>query len=111
MPKRTVDLLDQLSALGFSDDDFRIIHHMSKATISRHQDYCKQRGAFEAAANNKEVRERLELVFNIFRAGWFTAPAKPGVFRGLAQAAVAQIPKETSKTKAPSHTESRGCCW
>jgi hypothetical protein len=96
MPRRTVNLLDQLSALGFSDDDFRIMHHMSDATIARHQDYCKQTGAFEAQANNQKVRERLELVFSTFRAGWFTAPAKPGVFRALAQAAVAQIPKETS---------------
>ncbi len=93
MPKRTATLLNQLSDLGFSDDDFRIIHHMSDATIAKHREYCKTVKAFEAEATNQRVRERLELVLNTFRAGWFTAPAKPGVFRCLAQAAVVEIPK------------------
>jgi len=93
MPRRTIDLLDQLSALGFTDDDFRVIHHMSDATIARHRNYCKTVGEFETEANNQKVRERLELTLNAFRAGWFRAPAKPGVFRCLAEAAVAEIPK------------------
>lgn len=93
MPKRTVTLLDQLSTLGFTDDDFRILHHMADATAAKHRAYCKGTKKFEAEATNQKVRERLEMVLNAFKAGWFSVPAKPGVFRGLAEAAVAEIPK------------------
>jgi hypothetical protein len=93
MPKRTIELLDQLSHLGFSDEDFRTIHHMPDASINRHVSYCRETGRFHSDDANEKVRKRLELVFALFKVGHFSAPAKPGVFRGLAEAASAEIPK------------------
>jgi hypothetical protein len=93
MPKQTIDMLDQLHALGFSDDDFRIIHHMSDATINTHRQYCEKVDAFRAGDTNEKVRERIALIHASFVAGHFSEPAKPGVFRGLAEAAVAEIEK------------------
>jgi hypothetical protein len=93
MPKRTIDLLDHLCALGFTDDDFRIVHHMPGATINTHRRYCQGVSTFKPADTNGMVRERLERVLVTFNAGRFMKPAKPGVFRGLAEAAVAEIPK------------------
>jgi hypothetical protein len=93
MPKRTIELLDQLSALGFSDDDFRVIHHMANASIRSMRIYCQRIDEFQADGTNQMVRERLELVLALFKAGHFMAPAKPGVFSGLAQSALAEVPK------------------
>ncbi|HUJ09616.1 MAG TPA: hypothetical protein VL171_06275 [Verrucomicrobiae bacterium] len=93
MPKRTIELLDQLCSLGFSDDDFRVIHHMASTSIRSTRIYCQKIEAFPGDGANEVVRERLELVLALFEAGHFTEPAKPGVFTGLAQAALAEIPK------------------
>jgi hypothetical protein len=93
MPKRTIELLDQLCALGFSDDDFRVVHHMAGATIKTHRHYCQGVSTFKPADTNGKVRERLERILVSFNAGRFSKPAKPSVFRGLAQAAVAEIEK------------------
>jgi len=85
--------LDQLRAWGFSDDDFRVVHHMAGATITTHHHYCQGVSTFKPADTNGQVRERLERVVMTFISGRFTKPAKPSVFRGLAEAAVAEIPK------------------
>jgi hypothetical protein len=93
MPKRTIELLDQLSVPGFSDDDFRVVHHMAGATIKTHRHDCQAVSVFKPAGTNGKVRERLERILVSFNAGRFSKPAKPGVFRGLAEAAVAEIVK------------------
>lgn len=94
MPQRTITLLNQLRTYGFSDDDFRVIHHNgSKASIASHLGYCEEIGSFnEGHPTNIQVRDRLELVLASFRAGDYHRPARPGVFRALANAAVAEIP-------------------
>jgi hypothetical protein len=93
MPKRTIELSDQLSALGFSDHDLRVVHHMAGATIKTHRHYCQGVAVFKPSDTNQKVRERLERILVSFNAGRFSKPAKPGVFRGLAEAAVAEIVK------------------
>jgi hypothetical protein len=93
MPKHTIELLDRLSAAGFSDAEFRIIHHMGDATTNTHRKYCQEVAAFKPTDTNAKVRERLERILVTFISGYFSKPAKPGVFRGLAEAAVAEIPK------------------
>jgi|GEM_PF-2964477 len=94
MPQRTVALLNQLRAYGFTDDDFRIVHHNGQiASIVSHMGYCEGRNHFsDSHPTNAQVRDRLELVLASYRAGDFVRPARPGVFRALAAAAVAEIP-------------------
>jgi hypothetical protein len=93
MPKHTIQLLDELSTLGFSDDDFRVIHHMANPSIRHMRIYCQKVDTFQSDGTHNLVRERLELVLALFKAGHFQEPAKPGVFSGLAQAALAELPK------------------
>jgi len=94
MPQRTITLLNQLRAHGFSDDDFRVLHHNGpKASIASHLSYCEVIGIFnEGNPTNIQVRDRLELVLASFRSGDYHRPAHPGVFRALATATVAEIP-------------------
>jgi hypothetical protein len=63
MPKRTIELLDQLEGLGFSNDDFRALHHFDlerrREPIQDMRDYCEKVGAFHDDGTNERVRERL----------------------------------------------------
>lgn len=94
MPDRTIVLLERLVAAGFTDADFRIVHHMPANTIQAHFNYCAKQKAFSRAnTNNAKVRERLALIFGSYFGGGFAMPAKPGVFEALARAAVIEIPK------------------
>ena len=94
MPQRTIALLERLVAAGFTDQDFRIIHHMPSNTIKAHLNYCAKQRAFSGeASTNALVRERLVLVFGAYFGGGFAMPARPGVFAALAEAAVSEIPK------------------
>ena len=93
MPRRTAELLDKLSALGFSDSDFRVLHHQSYATVRLMTDYCSTIDDFQPDGTNQRVRERLELVLAAFLGANFSKPAKTGVMALLAQAAVKEIPK------------------
>jgi hypothetical protein len=101
MPRQTILLLDQLSALGFTDEDFASIHHSPRGeTIGGMRRYCEGLlGSFQAGAANEQVRKRLELVLAAFRSSGFSSPAKPGVFRTLCQDAVRQIPIRQSSRR------------
>jgi len=56
MPKHTIELLDQLSAVGFSDAGSRIVHHMGDETIKTHRHYCQGVSTFKPADTNANVR-------------------------------------------------------
>jgi hypothetical protein len=94
MPQRTIELLDQLSALGFTDEDFRVVHHFDRdASIRSMRAYCERRVSFHEDRTNQRVRERLEIVLAAFTAGRFSQPVKAGVFQALCEAAVREVPK------------------
>jgi hypothetical protein len=97
MPKRTLELLDQLEPLGFLNEPFHIIHHFGdKASINIHRSYCrdllKKSGEFLPDGTNEKVRERLEIVLESFKARQSSEHTEPGVFRALAKEATAKIP-------------------
>jgi len=89
-PKETVELLDRLVELGFTDEYFDIVHHFNRETIKRHKQYCSEHaGNFQSGGANEQVQRRLKMVLNSFVAGGFTNVA---VFRYLAHASVAELP-------------------
>lgn len=93
MPQRTIQLLDQLEALGFTDDDFAIVHHSASGeTIHGMRVYCEQTTQFQQGGTNEKVRERLEFVLAAFKGGRYGHPARAGVFEHICEAAVRQIP-------------------
>jgi hypothetical protein len=80
MPKRTIELLDQLSALGFSDNDFRVIHHFAgEASITGMRGYCDETDSFRNDGTNQRVRERLKIVLAAFAEGGFSRRKAGGV--------------------------------
>jgi len=93
--KRTIELLDELEALGFDDQAFGHLHHFRATrgvydTIAAHRRYAEKTAEFRKGGTNEKVQRRLELVLNAYKAGPFTR-SKP-VFLALAQAAVDEIP-------------------
>jgi hypothetical protein len=95
MPQRTIQLLDELSSLGFTDGDFRILHHLKSKdeTVGGMRAYCMTIGSFRDGSPNERVRARLQFVLTKIRAEKHPAPAPPGIFRALCNEAVAKIPK------------------
>ena len=94
MPRRCVQLLDRLAALGFTDQDFRLLHHFAETeTIHGFRTYCYKTESFRPLSNNEHVKERLEHVPAAFIGGGYKAPAQPGVFHQLCQGALREIPK------------------
>ena len=89
-PIITVELLDRLVKLGFTDEYFDIVHHFEGETIERHRKYCLHHGGnFQSGGTNEKVQRRLRIVLNAFVFGGF---ASSEVFRYLAHASVAEIP-------------------
>jgi hypothetical protein len=96
MPKRTLELLEQLEALDFKDDDFSIINHNPSGNIERRREYCRERilgtGRFDPDKGYEKDRYRLEIVLAAFLGRNGHRPANPGEFRTLCQEAVRLIP-------------------
>jgi hypothetical protein len=97
MPQQTIQLLNQLQALGLTDADFYILHHGTgkwsrQTTIHEMRRYCGTVSEFKSATNTR-VRLRLKLVLEAFVNGDFSRPAPTGVFRRLCEDAVRKIPK------------------
>ncbi len=98
MPQRMLQLLDELDALGFNNDDYRLIHHWGeKARISSMVSHCNKLiesgGSFRGSHNNECVKRRLEYVLRAYQEGDLSRPAKPGVFRALCLDAKRVIPR------------------
>lgn len=94
-PRRTLDLLDQLEALGFDDKAFAKLHHHRlkgiNDTIRKHRDYCKTQDNLRANDSNEEVQRRLELVLKAYTAAGFNSGSTE-VFAALAEAAFNELP-------------------
>ena len=94
-PKRSLELLDQLKSLGFTDAAFAQLHHFRlkgrRDHISAHRKYCEKITSFQGDGENERVQLRLELVLHAYRSSGFTSH-DPRVFVALADAAFHEIP-------------------
>ena len=94
-PQRTLDLLDELEALGFDDSAFAKLHHFRlmgvSDTIQKHRDYCKTQNNLRSNDSNEEVQRRLQMVLKAYKAGGFSS-CRPEVFMALAEAAFVELP-------------------
>src|SRR6059036_2697774 len=95
-PRKTVQLLNKLAAIGFTDEAFHRLHHMGWPTISVHRAYCEKRSSFQKDSTNARVERRLEFVFQKYRAGGFP-PGRFDIFNQLADEAAAEIPFSSGK--------------
>lgn len=102
--QRTLDILDQLTSLGFDDSAFWLVHHARlrnwRETISSHREYCKSicsnTGEFLDDSENERVQRRL---------AWILAKhEKSGAqsndsahFRELAEAAFKGLPPKKGR--------------
>ena len=106
--KTTIELLDQLMAIGFDDSAFWLLHHARlrnwHETISAHREYCEKirsgSGEFLADSENERVQRRLAWVLAKHQKS-----GKPNGdrahFQSLAEAAFTGLPpkKRTSVDK------------
>ena len=94
-PKKSLELLQKLMELGFTDVAFTQLHHFRlkdrKALISEHRSYCEKIDSFQDDGENERVQRRLELVLEAYRSGGFRS-SDPRVFAALADAAFHEIP-------------------
>jgi hypothetical protein len=94
-PKKSIELLDALAALGFTDRAFATLHHFRfagrDATIQEHRRYCERTEDFQGDGENERVQKRLALVLTAYTSGGFRSRAEK-VFVALAQAAMEEIP-------------------
>jgi hypothetical protein len=89
-PKQTIAYLDELQVLGFTDEAFRRLHHMSrKAAINTHRSYCERIGSFLDDRANERVQKRLEIVLTCYKA---YHAGNPAIFPQLADAAYCLVP-------------------
>lgn len=90
MPKETVALLEKLLTFGFSDRQFRILHHQGSSSIRSMIRYCEKTAAFRANDNNERARERLRFVHEaVKRLGRIPTA---GDLEAAARQAVQEIP-------------------
>ena len=89
-PIVTVELLDRLVTLGFTDENFAIVHHFEGEPIERHRKYCVDHaGKFQSEGTNGAVQRRLRIILCSYVFGGFS---RPEAFDSLAHAAVAEVP-------------------
>jgi hypothetical protein len=94
MERESVKLLDELSALGMTDEHFRIIHHEgASASISRHRNYCLSIDDFQRNGTNDCVKQRLIWIRRAISKGDYGGPVSNDEFRSLAEDARFEIPR------------------
>ena len=92
MPRETLRLLDVLERVGFSNEEFRQVHHFGeKANINTHRKYCEDvKKGFQAEGENEKVKARLAIIVRCIGAG---GPAKrPSDWRVCIRKALEQVP-------------------
>ena len=89
-PTVTVELLDRLVELGFTDEFFDIVYHFNGETIEHYRENCVvHSGEFKPGGIDEQVQKRLRIVLDSFAAGGFT---NVEVFRFMAHASVVEVP-------------------
>lgn len=104
--QRTLDLLNELQGLGFSDEAFAELHHFQlsgkNASIEAHRAYlqkaAKEKGQKRVVRTNQKVQQRLALVLAGYESDLFKEPVHD-LFIGLARAAWVQIPHKGRRVK------------
>ena len=51
-PQKTMEILDELEPLGFTDEQFRSMHHLG-TPIEKHRAYCAERSQFQEGSDNE----------------------------------------------------------
>jgi hypothetical protein len=87
-PRDCRKTIDALEAMGFGEDAFRNLHHMSEKT-ARFYRYSERIQRFEEDGNNHRVHQRLMYVLLSCPDG---APPSGKSFQRLAEEAYRQIP-------------------
>lgn len=89
-PKKTLALLDDLGALGFTDEDLQVVHHTAGVTIDSHKQYCLQTSRFRPGSSNARVQARRAFVLQELRAS--SADANGMAMATLLDQAIAKVP-------------------
>ncbi len=90
-PKRTVQLLDQLEAVGLTDEILKSIHHLQGETIHSHRDHCFKLKTLFSAQTNMDVQKRLLFIFDSYDK-YIKAPGNLAALKALARAAIVILP-------------------
>ena len=100
-PKQTIAYLDELEALGFTNEAFWRLHHFRdkdrKDTIQSHRRYCEKTESFHEDETNERVQIRLEIVLEYFKR-YYADAVRAGrinatdIFPPLADAAYLLVP-------------------
>jgi hypothetical protein len=92
--KQTIQYLDELQALGFTDEAFWRMHHFREKgehhPIKTHRSYCEniKSAFFEDGGTNERVQARLEIILQYFNE----YHRDSNIFDQLADAAYVLIP-------------------
>jgi hypothetical protein len=94
-PRRSIEILDQLEAIGFTNEAYQLLHHSRtrgwKDTISRHRAYCEKVSSFQRDGDAERDQRRLEFVLEKYLAGGYPA-GRSEIFETLANRAFEEIP-------------------
>ena len=94
-PKRSVELLNQLETLGFTDEAFALLHHSRvrgrRDTIVSHRSYCEKHSLFQRDGDNERTQRRLEFVLRRYLHGG-GSDCRSDIFVELANRAFGEIP-------------------
>ena len=105
MPKNTIKILKKLNALGFSEANFSIIHHMPNVTRQQHSSYCETVSSFRAG-NNENVRLRLSYILTALDKWNKNESIDDALFKKLTYEAVNEIPfKESDLSSSKENIE------
>lgn len=61
-PKVSIELLNELTSRGFSNELYVRLHHLEYDTINAHISYCKRIKEFKAGGTNALVQSRLRFI-------------------------------------------------
>jgi len=89
-PRRSIEILDQLEAMGFTNEAYQLLHHSRargwKHTISRHRAYCEKVSSFQHDGDAERDQRRFEFVLEKYLAGGYPA-GRSEIFEALANRA------------------------
>ena len=93
LSQMTIDLLDEMTDAGLTDEAFGLAHHWredgKRETIKHHREYCESITSFLPDSNNERVYKRLRIMWECYQA---YHAGNPAIFSKLAEAAYCLIP-------------------
>ena len=58
-PERTLEILDELLTLGFTDAEFHVLNHL-ETPLEKHTQYCQERTKFQKNSPNEQLSMKLQ---------------------------------------------------